>query len=71
VWVAWRSDAWLTRRSGTQPLRALGPDRFAAGSGHELQFGRDAAGGVTGFTLRAGRVRNIRFERDPPAAARH
>ena len=74
VWdVAWRSDTlWLTRRLyGTRPLRALGPDRFAAGSGHELQFGRDSAGRVTSFTLQAGRVRNIRFERDPPVPAPH
>ena len=57
----------LTRRpAGTQPLRPAGADRFTA-AGHTLAFERDAAGAVTGFTVEAGRVRNIRFARRPPA----
>ena len=56
----------LTRRpAGTQPLRPVGPDRFAAG-GHTLTFQRDAAGSVTALTVEAGRVRNIRFVRRGP-----
>jgi CubicO group peptidase (beta-lactamase class C family) len=53
----------LTRRlSGPQVLRATAKDRFAAGS-QQFLFERDAAGRVTGFTVQAGRVCNIRFVR--------
>jgi CubicO group peptidase (beta-lactamase class C family) len=55
----------VTRRlHGTQPLRQLGDDRFAAGS-HIFQFTRAASGRVLGFSVEAGRVRNIRFVRQP------
>jgi CubicO group peptidase (beta-lactamase class C family) len=54
----------LERRTGVQLMRALAPDRFAIGS-QVFAFERDAAGRVTGFTVQAGRVRNIRFARQP------
>jgi CubicO group peptidase (beta-lactamase class C family) len=55
----------LTRRlAGTQPLRHLGGERYSAGA-HTLTFIRNSDGGVTGFTVEAGRVRNIRFSRLP------
>ena len=40
---------------------ATGEDLFQAGS--RYQFTRDAAGGVDGFELTTGRVRNLRFEK--------
>jgi CubicO group peptidase (beta-lactamase class C family) len=53
----------LTRRlQGRQVLRPAGADRFTAAS-QTFAFERDAAGRVTAFTVEAGRVRNIRFER--------
>jgi CubicO group peptidase (beta-lactamase class C family) len=52
----------VARRTGTQVMRPTAPDRFTAGS-QVFAFVRDAAGRVTGFTVQAGRVRNIRFER--------
>lgn len=54
----------LTRRLGGGVLRAVGSDRFAVGS-HTFVFQRAASGDVTGFTVEAGRVRNIRFTRRP------
>jgi CubicO group peptidase (beta-lactamase class C family) len=50
----------VRRRLGTQALRPTGPDRFSVGS-QVFTFERDAAGVITGFTVQAGRVRNIRF----------
>jgi CubicO group peptidase (beta-lactamase class C family) len=52
----------LTRRTGTQNMRASAPDRFTAGS-QVFVFVRDSAGRVNGFTVQAGRVRNIHFAR--------
>lgn len=52
----------LHRRGGDPtPLRPLVRDEFSAGP--TLRFERDASGAVTGFTLDAGRVRNLRFTR--------
>lgn len=46
-------------------LRPLGGDQFA-GDRWKVQFTRDAAtGAVSGFSVEAGRVRNIRFVRQP------
>jgi hypothetical protein len=47
---------------GTRPLLPAGPDQFRVGS-LLLHFERDANGNVSGFTVQAGRVRNIRFLR--------
>jgi CubicO group peptidase (beta-lactamase class C family) len=55
----------VTRRlTGGQPLRHVDVDRFAAG-GQTFTFARDAAGRIDGFTVEAGRVRNISFGRAP------
>ncbi|CAN5821681.1 hypothetical protein BH23GEM9_BH23GEM9_24330 [soil metagenome] len=64
--IAARDDGLLlTRRlAGTQSLRPSGADRFTVGS-QVFTFRRNAAGRVTGFTVEAGRVRNINFERVP------
>jgi CubicO group peptidase (beta-lactamase class C family) len=50
------------RAAPPRVLRATGADRFTAG-GHTYTFRRAAAGRVTGFSIDAGRVRNIAFER--------
>lgn len=52
----------VERRLGSQPLTPAGPDRFRAGT-QQFEFSRDADGAVTGFTVQAGRVRNLRFVR--------
>ena len=52
----------LSRRLGSGPLRANGTDRFSLGS-NTLVFQRGQGGAITGFTVEAGRVRNIRFAR--------
>ena len=47
-------------------LRPLGGDQFDGGR-WKVQFSRESAGGpVIGFTIEAGRVRNIRFNRVQP-----
>ena len=51
-----------TRRLVAQPMVATGPDTFRAGS-MTLHFERAAGGAPTAFTIEAGRVRNIRFQR--------
>lgn len=46
--------------------RPLAPDVFGRGSldwGSVLRFQRDEAGAVTGFTMTAGRIRNLAFEK--------
>lgn len=48
---------------GVEPLRPLYRDGFATPNGEILEFTRDARGRVTGYTLWAGRVRHLRFER--------
>lgn len=50
---------------GFTVLRPLYRDGFAMPGGEILEFTRDARGRVTGFTLWAGRVRHLRFERAP------
>ena len=52
----------LSRSLGSGPLRPNGTDRFSVGS-HTLVFQRGQGGAITGFTVEAGRVRNIRFQR--------
>jgi hypothetical protein len=52
------------RLAGGQPLRHIDGDRYAVG-GQTFTFARDAAGRIEGFTVEAGRVRNIRFGRAP------
>jgi CubicO group peptidase (beta-lactamase class C family) len=49
---------------GPQLMRAAGSHRFSVGS-QVFNFERDAAGRTIAFTVDAGRVRNIRFERLP------
>lgn len=49
---------------GTAPLRPLFKDGYAAGS-RRIRFTRDARGRVTGLVLWAGRVRHLRFDREP------
>jgi hypothetical protein len=44
------------------PLEPAFRDAFSFEMG-QLLFARDAAGRVTGFSVQAGRVRNIRFAR--------
>lgn len=60
------SDA-VTLAVGTNTpivLFLTGPDRVGtAFGGRELTLGRDGAGRITGFTLSAGRVRDIGFAR--------
>ena len=56
-------DILVMRRGGTIiQLRRLSPDVLSAGN-LILRFTRDASRRVTGFTLDAGRVRGITFER--------
>jgi len=51
------------RRIGALKLQPRAPDLFiAAGGIGELQFLRDAAGRVTGFTVSNGRTRGVRFD---------
>jgi CubicO group peptidase (beta-lactamase class C family) len=57
-----RDALTLTRKLGSGALRPNGTDRFSVGS-HTLVFQRGQGGAITGFTVEAGRVRNIRFQR--------
>jgi len=62
-----REGDLLTAGVKNQKPRALEPtyrDAFAA-RGRQFEFTRDAQGRVAGFTVQAGRVRNIRFVREP------
>jgi CubicO group peptidase (beta-lactamase class C family) len=69
------ADWRLTARDGVLHVtRRLAPGRVARPAGADaydidgqvvLRLERDAAGTVTAFTVDAGRVRNIRFERQP------
>jgi YD repeat-containing protein len=67
----WRLEASgaglvLRRRgAGELTLEPVFPDAFASPAG-VLRLERDAAGRVTGFTLSAGRVTGLRFERVAP-----
>jgi CubicO group peptidase (beta-lactamase class C family) len=55
----------LSRRANSpRPLLPVGSDRFRAGL-LSFTFQRAPDGRVTGFSIDAGRVRNIRFERQP------
>jgi CubicO group peptidase (beta-lactamase class C family) len=59
-------SAGLSVAIGDQPartLRSTGFDRMLANGGLEIIFVRDGAGKITGFTLNAGRVRNLQFQR--------
>jgi len=63
--VAAGSDA-VTLEVGSNPpvvLNLTGPDRLAPPAGLELTPVRDGAGRISGFTLSAGRVRDIAFTR--------
>jgi CubicO group peptidase (beta-lactamase class C family) len=56
----------VTRRATPDGVaRPAGADAYALGGQVVLRLERDAAGTVTGFTVDAGRIRNIRFERQP------
>lgn len=52
----------LTGGGARRAVTSQGADRFTTGS-QSLRFERSAAGRVTGFSLDAGRVRNLRFVR--------
>ena len=54
--------ALVGRRPGTLNLRPAFTDAFRGGFG-VMEFGRDASGRVSGFTIRAGRVRALDFRR--------
>ncbi|HSJ05187.1 MAG TPA: serine hydrolase domain-containing protein [Longimicrobiales bacterium] len=53
------------RATPDRVARPAGADAYDLGGQVVLRLERDAAGTVTGFTVDAGRVRNIRFERQP------
>lgn len=59
-----RDGALIVERRGAPPqtLRPLTRDEFAA-AGTTLRFLRGPGGGVTGFRLDLGRIRDLRFER--------
>ncbi len=44
-------------------LRSTGVDRMRGGAGLEILFNRDSRGDISGFSLNAGRVRNLQFRR--------
>jgi hypothetical protein len=46
-----------------EPLTPTIRDSFAIISGPQFEFGRDAAGKVSGFGVHAGRIRNVRFSK--------
>jgi CubicO group peptidase (beta-lactamase class C family) len=50
---------------GFEPMRPLYRDGFALSGGRIARFTRDARGRVTGFVVWAGRVRHLRFDREP------
>lgn len=64
VYVFAADSGRLVMRSGpaSSVVRRSAPDIFHAGN-TTLRFSRDQAGRVTGFSLDAGRVRGIRFDR--------
>ena len=51
-------------KNQSRPLAPAYRDAFQGPSGGLLEFTRDAQGRVTGFTVQAGRVRNIHFTRE-------
>jgi len=53
------------RKDGDIPLRPAGRDRFNGANLGSLQFERDSGGKVIGFKVTTGRVRNLRFEKQP------
>ena len=53
------------RRHGEMALRQNSRDRFSVSSIGAIRFDRDADGKVTGFMVTTGRVRNLRFNRQP------
>ena len=58
----------LRVRIRTAPLRTLEPasrDSFTGPGATQFEFRRDAAGKITGFSLSAGRIRNVQFTRKP------
>jgi hypothetical protein len=62
--IVMRDSFSVTLPDGTDTiLRQSGVDQFAT-SGWKLDLDRDATGAVTGFTMNAGRVRNLRFVRN-------
>ncbi len=51
---------------GTVALKPLFRDGFVMPGGERLRFTRDARGRLTGYTMWAGRVRHLRFDRIQP-----
>jgi hypothetical protein len=62
--VVLRDGSLLMERRGAAATRlvATAADAFRAGT-LELRFLRDAANSIVGFTVQAGRVQNLRFDR--------
>ena len=64
--IAGEGSAMVLEGRHKRTLRPLGGDQFDGGR-WKVQFSRESAGGpVIGFTIEAGRVRNIRFKRVQP-----
>lgn len=64
--IAGEGSAMVLEGRHKRTLRPLGGDQFDGGR-WKVQFSRENAGGpVIGFTIEAGRVRNIRFKRVQP-----
>jgi hypothetical protein len=55
------------RRHGDIVLTPKDTDRFEGGAGYlrDVRFTRDAAGAINGMLVTTGRIRNLRFERQP------
>jgi hypothetical protein len=68
TWRIVRDSAGLRAELRGRELARLTPtyaDHFSSAQGSSLAFRRDRRGRVTGFTVQAGRVRNILFTRVP------
>ncbi len=53
----------IDRNGVKRPLTPAIRDFFAATSGLQFEFSRDASGKVSGFAVHAGRIRNVRFSK--------
>ncbi|HUF48472.1 MAG TPA: serine hydrolase domain-containing protein [Vicinamibacterales bacterium] len=58
-----------SRKTGAAPLVPRALDRFGARN-QSITFTRDASGRIDGYTVSTGRVRKVRFDRNPTAAGR-
>jgi CubicO group peptidase (beta-lactamase class C family) len=53
----------IDRNGVKRPLTPTIRDAFAAPSGAQFEFSREASGKISGFAVHAGRIRNVRFIR--------